>query len=332
MLKKLLIALALLTASANASFFEALKDAAEKVIEEQNRLNNTGDGNSPVTSDEAITPQFNSLAEEVAYKKKQTMLAEQERILDNQQDEEKEKNRQERFKAKENAILEKYFIKQKDSPEIIEMKFKNRARLFSEMPKDYEELGQLQEYGKNDYGLFNVIMTVPEETYINLGGYSGISRYFSALEACRDDTGCIQESFQAYEQYIKQSYETYDARQLEQKRKNELDARILRMQEEHNAKADQFQKNQKIKLANEQKERQKVQGACRAWRAKANKLVYSLGIGDKVISKNGGAYIIQGVNANTFLVNWMGNSMYLQKSDSVPYDSLKTAPSEHCYR
>ncbi|MDP3119826.1 MAG: hypothetical protein Q8N01_05380 [Sulfuricurvum sp.] len=330
MLKKLLIALALLTASANANFFEALKDAAEKVIEEQNRLNNTGDGNSPVASDQTITPQFNSLAEEVAYKKKQTMLAEQERILENKQYEEKEKNRQERFKAKENAILEKYFIKYTDSLDMIESKFKNRTKLFADMSKDYKELEALNENNKDVR-----FIDVPEDIYLNKIGrhssYHGLCEYFSSLLQCQDET-CTKETYEDYVQYLKVSYETYDAWQAEKKRKDEDVVRRLREQKEHNAKADQFQKNQKIKLANEQKERQKVQGACQAWRAKANKQVYSLGIGDRVVGKGTGYYVIQGVNANTFLVNTFGGTGYLKKSDSVPYDSLKTAPSEYCYR
>lgn len=332
MLKKLLIALVLLTGSANANFFEALKDAAAKAIEEQNRLNNTVEGNSQVLADQAPTPKFNSLAEEAAYKKKQMLLAEQQKIAKEKQQVSGEMNRQERFKAKEKVILEKYFIKHTDSPEIIESKFKNRAKLFSEMPKDYKELGQLSEY-REDVVRF---IDVPQDKYLNFGrrndrGYSGMSEYFSGLLQCQDQD-CTNEAFEDYEQYLRVSYETYDSRQAEEKRRNVENAKMLQVEKERKEKADQMQKDQKIKLANEQKARQNVQSACQAWRAKANKGVYSLGVGDKVMSKNGGSYIIQGVNANTFLVNWMGNNMYLQKSDLIPYDSLKTAPSEYCYR
>ena len=95
---------------------------------------------------------------------------------------------------------------------------------------------------------------------------------------------------------------------------------------------DQIQKDQKLKLANEQKERQRVQGACQAWRSKANKQVYSLGVGDQIVSKNGIIFIIRGVEANTFLVQWGGNYVYLQKSECIPYLSINSAPSPYCYK
>jgi hypothetical protein len=124
----------------------------------------------------------------------------------------------------------------------------------------------------------------------------------------------IQNNANAYEKYLKCSYFTYQRRM------------------DDKAKDIQAQKEQKARLANEQKERKKVQGACQAWRAKANKGVYSLGVGDQVMSSGGGVYIIRGVNTNTFLVNSLFGSMYLQKSDLIPYNSIKTAPSQYCYR
>ncbi|MDP2077959.1 MAG: hypothetical protein Q8J85_07900 [Sulfuricurvum sp.] len=332
MLKKLLIALALLTASANANFFEALKDAAEKVIEEQNRLNNTGEDNSPATSDQEITPQFNSLAEEVAYKKKKAILEEQQKVAEEKQYKEKEKSKRERSRAKENAIAEKYFIKHTDSLEMIDSKFKNRVRLFSEMPKDYKELGEIDNDATGYVG-------VDTEIYLNFGGRSsGVTDYFFHLQQCQNQD-CTQEAFKEYEQYLRESYETYGSRQAE----NERNAKMLQAEKEyrikvgqHNAKILQdnakILQEQKSKVLKINEERKKVQSACQAWRANAKKGVYSLGVGDQIVSKQNILYLIRGVEANTFLINVGGQSVYVQKSEYIPYLSINTAPSKYCYQ
>lgn len=309
-MKKLLIVSILLTGSVNADIFKALKDAAAKAVEVQNGLKNQSE-ESMASSDQSSPPQFNSLAEEAAYKKKQKMLAEQQNIAEEKQYEEKEKNRKERFKVKQNAILEKYLIKKADSPDMIDNKFKNRVILFSSITKDYKELEQLTEFGESRVSVIDV-----PDTYISFNLFN--------IAECQDQE-CKVEAFKQYEQYIKFAYETYESRKEEAERK-------LQEVKEYNANAEKAQKNQQAKAINEQKERQKVQSACQAWRSKANKGVYSLGIGDQVMSSGGAVYVIQGVNTNTFLVNSRFGAMYLQKSDLIPYSLAKTAPSEYCYR
>lgn len=351
MLKKLLIALALLTASANANFFEALKDAAEKAIEEQRRLENPVEDHSAedkieASIDQPSTQKFNSLAEEEAFKKKQ----EEHKVTDAKKYEQDFKSniipRIQRLRISEANFYQKYLIKENDSQEMIDNKFKVRTQLYNTMKKDFAVLDaerkslydildsdkfsdvqskllkdhfkEMTWYGELSSIFTNAKKNSPED-YIVSCGYS-VPFDYTSDQIYIDDLRTKSENFKdedTYEKYLKCTYLTY------QKRQDEIVAQVKR---------EQMLKDQKIKLANEQKERQKVQQVCKAWRAKANKQVYSLGIGDRVTGKGTGYYVVQGVNANTFLVNTLGGFVYLQKSDLVPYDSIKTAPSEYCYR
>lgn len=136
MLKKILIALVLFTASANADFFQALKDAAAKAIEEQNKLNNARAGDSTST-DQAPAPQFNSLAEEAAYKKRQ----EEAKTTDAKQYEKELRSnlipRIQRLRASEANFYQKYLVKQNDKQEMIDSKFKNRVQLYQDLQTDF---------------------------------------------------------------------------------------------------------------------------------------------------------------------------------------------------
>lgn len=132
----------------------------------------------------------------------------------------------------------------------------------------------------------------------------------------------LQQQFEKkYEAYLKCSYYSYEDRQLQIEKKKQLALQYAQAEKEHQAKIDQ-----------ERREREKVQGACQLWKVKANRSVYSLGVGDKIVSRYGGVYIIKGSYSNTFLVNALGYNLYLQKSECIPYSSLKNAPSPYCYR
>jgi hypothetical protein len=346
MIKTLLIVSILLTSSVNANMFQALKDAAAKAVEDQK---NSNEDNMAASADQPSTRQFNSLAEEEAFKKRQG----EEKISNSKEYEQELKNtiipRIQRLRASEANFYLKYLVKQNDKQEMIDDKFKNRTQLYSAMQKDFAVLDAEREnlynilYNNKDSDLGDVQNKVLKDQFKETTWYGELSSIFSNASASYPDGYILscsyyvplqsssdeiyvedlrtrRESFQnanAYEKYLKCTYLTY------QKRLDEKANKVKELQ---------AQKEQQNKLANEQKERQKVQSACQAWRTKANKGVYSLGIGDKIMSKNGGLYIIQGVNTNTFLVNWRGNSMYLQKSDLIPYESLKTAPSEYCYQ
>jgi hypothetical protein len=82
----------------------------------------------------------------------------------------------------------------------------------------------------------------------------------------------------------------------------------------------------------EEKERLNAQKPCDTWRKKAHKMTYSLGVGDKVVSKNGGKYVILEVHANTFLVQGLGMNTFIQKSESIPYSELVNVPNKYCLK
>jgi vacuolar-type H+-ATPase subunit I/STV1 len=167
-----------------------------------------------------------------------------------------------------------------------------------------------------------------------------------------------------YQDYLKCAYQTYEKRQgeakenaikqkeseqqqiqeakeniIEQKKWEQQQAKEQQereMRDAQNAKKwemerAQAQKQQQLKLAIEQKERQKVQGACQSWRTKANRLVYSLGVGDTILCGKS-VFVIQDENTNTFTIQIYGRYMYQQKSGCIPYSSLSTAPSPYCYK
>ena len=187
------------------------------------------------------------------------------------------------------------------------------------------------------------------------------NHYFDPAWGRSTDTSKIDCAFirndedtkDAYINYIKDAYSSYETRKQEEQAKEEEKIRLAQEQKEREiqrvkqeqenkiryAQMDkksemeraQAQKQQQLSLANEKKERQRVQGACQAWKTKANRMVYSLGVGDKVM-KNSAVFIIQGANANTFLVNALGYNIYLQKSDCIAYEALKSAPSPYCYQ
>lgn len=352
MMKKILIVTMLLTSSVNADMFQALKDAASTALQEykeaQEKFNTSlnGDVNGEGTQVVVDNRQFNSLAEEEAYKKQQKQ---QENANTKKHEQELKDNiipRIQNLRVSEASFYQKYLVKQNDTQEMIDNKFKNRTQLHNAMQKDFAVLDAER---KELYNIFDnnrysdVLTNISQEHFKDTSWASELSSIFmNAPESYPDGyilscsyriplhsspdeiyiehlyTG--RENFEnadTYEKYLKCTYLTYQER---------LDAKA------NKAKETRAQKEQQIRLANEQKERQKVQGACQIWRAKANKQVYSLGIGDRVTSKGSGYYVVQGVNANTLLVNTLWGPIYLQKSDLIPYESLKTAPSQYCYR
>lgn len=141
MIKKMLIVSMLLTSSVNADIFQALKDVASKVIEAQEGLNNpvdehSNEDNIVASADQSSIPQFSSLAEESAYKKRQ----EEERQINKNENETKFKenaiSRMKNLRAMRSNFYKKYFVKNTDTKEMIEVKFKNKAQLVQEMQND----------------------------------------------------------------------------------------------------------------------------------------------------------------------------------------------------
>lgn len=86
----------------------------------------------------------------------------------------------------------------------------------------------------------------------------------------------------------------------------------------------------KLKVTTENKEKEDSKKVCKNWEDKAHQMTFSLGIGDQIVSKNGGVYTILNVYPNTFLVNVYGQNIYLQKSESIPYNEIKNSPNKYC--
>lgn len=106
-------------------------------------------------------------------------------------------------------------------------------------------------------------------------------------------------------------------------------------------KYEQERKERQIKEAEQKSkidsERKKVQSVCQTWLKKSQKEVYSLGIGENIVTMYGGKagiiYKIKSIEKNTFLV-WDGlmrKNAYVAKSSFIPYSSLDNAPSKYCY-
>lgn len=106
-------------------------------------------------------------------------------------------------------------------------------------------------------------------------------------------------------------------------------------------KYEQEEKERKIKQAEQKSkidsERKKVQNACQTWLKKSQKEVYSLGVGENIVTmygdKAGIIYQIKSIEKNTFLVwdGFMKKNAYVPKSSFIPFSSLDNAPSKYCY-
>lgn len=348
----------LLISGLNADIFQDFKDAALKAgqqfEEAQKKLNNPLNEDVNVEKIEAApaiqnTHQFNSLAEEAAFKKQQ----EQQKNANKKSREEELKNviipRIKVLRTSEASFYQKYFVNEKDTKEQIDKKFQNKAQLFQDMQKDFTNLDterkelynflnddnypmgksdiELQILGENFKerhwsGELSSIFANIGQDYVGYCSNYENDKFMSWSDELTIDilNGNNHTNADYYAKYLKCTYVTYEKRQ--KKAQEEKQKAIQQAQ---------AQKQQQLSLANEKKERQRVQGACQAWRTKANRMVYSLGVGDKVM-KNSAVFIIQGANANTFLVNALGYNIYLQKSDCIAYEALKTAPSPYCYQ
>lgn len=271
-------------------------------------------------------PKFNSLAEEAAYKNKQEKLKSA-----NNQKEEKVLSKEEFFKHYDELyidsenMLKKYAIKNEDSLEAIDNKYKNREQLFKERVLDIEKLKikniELQDYKYSSYRNSKEFaqryplskltqLEKPYLTYIlGFGSYDNIN------------------SLNQYERYLRAAYSSFSERQKD-----------IVKQKEREREKEKEKKEKNLQVLKIEQERNKVKSACEKWLKNAHKEVYSLGVGEKIINlKNGGTFTISKVEKNTFLIgfNTLWNTYetkYVQKSDFIPYRALQSAPSKYCYK
>lgn len=270
-------------------------------------------------------PEFNSLAEEAAYKRQQeakvSSLNEEKKTFS---EEEFYKEYDEYYLSWAN-LLEKYAVKKTEPLSSIDMKYKDREQLFQAKLKDLEKLKlkaiALQDSKYNSYRDSNKFktkyalseITKIEEPYI---------MYIMGFGTFESTT-----TIEQYKSYLRNAYETYEDRQASIYKKIE----------------DEKKDNErKTKLYEQEKlERDKFRSACQSWLNKARQDVLSLGVGEEVVTiKNEKAvsrYTINKVEKNTFLVGTYTllntyEKYYVQKTDCIPFKAIQIAPSPYCYK
>jgi hypothetical protein len=257
-----------------------------------------------------------SLAEEKAFQAEQKQREEAQKQAYRKKFEEVIIPRANNLKAFNNSFYEKYVVKNSDTPEMIDSKFKNRDKLYPAMRKDLEA-------SRAEY---RILTEARDKMCPNIGEYcrfeiSNIEYNGSGYVLTSLDN--ITYSKEAYEEYLREAYNSYEKRQQW--------AKEAQQREAENAKKLQENEARRKAIA---AERKRVEPACKKWRAEARKKVYSMGVGDKIVSSNGAVYTVYGVNANTFTVRnpFFDGYLYLQKDTCIPQSALRNAPSPYCYQ
>ena len=334
-------AILLLNESANASFLDGLQNVMTQIQKKQ-QTSSTGNSlsgnNSPeqqTTSEikEEATPTFNSLAEEEAYKKQQKVYEQQ---MSSDLEQNFKKNiipKIEQIESMRFQFYKKYYVRDNDTLDSIDSKFKNRIQLFQEKQKDLKahdtEVNNLQQIFDKNYNdpkakVFYINMLQEQKIKFPIIIATDTHKYDAYF---LDNSGNkyvgyydshINYDAESYGDYLKDAYTGYEQRQQE-----------IQQVQANNTKQIQRAKEAKAQQAQWEKENKKVRGICNAWIAKAHKQVYSLGVGDR-IRHNGTNYTIQEVNANTFVgYHMILKQMYLKKSECLP-EVMPAAPSQYC--
>ncbi|MDD2357790.1 MAG: hypothetical protein PHX13_07755 [Thiovulaceae bacterium] len=325
----------LISVNANAGFLDELQNVMNQVQKGQQNSNNSSVQAQETISEtqEQTTPTFNSLADEEAYKKKQQMK-EQQKTLDLEQNfKQNIIPKIEQIESLRFQFYKKYYVRDNDTLDSIDSKFKNRIQLFQEMQQDINvhdtEVKNLQKIFDNNQHdpeakvYYANMLTAQKMTFPDTL-MDGLLR--SPLSSVKDNSGnnylwydaYPNFSTESYVRYLKDAYSGYDNRQKE--KENNLKAAQAQAKAQKDAQAQQ---------ALWLKENKKVRGICNAWIAKAHKMVYSLGVGDR-ITQHGVHLVIQRSNANTFLVNkFIIGPVYIQKRECLP-DPMLPAPSQYC--
>jgi len=305
---------------------------------------------------------FNSLAEEEAYKKKEQSKEEALRKEYERQLEEKIMPRVENLKKFNRQYCEKYLVKETDTPAMIDEKFKNINNLYPQMIKNYkasvaeskylwdrwgdlcEKMGEdVVPKSKNCFraALDNTeLSSLKYKEFITeyIYGYTsyGTGGYFKELDRrLKSGDTPYQDGFpttsteesrvlEYYKEYLRDCYKSYEDRQEKAKEAKEREERKKQEEKKYEARSKEIAA-----------ERKKVEPACQKWRASLKNQVNSLGVGDKVTIREANAtpYTIETVHANIFVVKQFPQFRYnFKKSDCIPYDALRSAPSPYCYK
>jgi len=298
---------------------------------------------------------FNSLAEEEAYKKEQQQKEVEKKKQYTRQFNEKIVPSIKRLEVFNEQFYQKYLVKNTDTKEMIDEKFKNRVKLFQEMIRDYQASERaykvLIQYADKMHDIDSDRHPVHRINLYNDVEYLR-KNYFldSYMKFLDQDSG--KGDFSYYENYLRSAYDTCDeriqeakeAKEREERRKQEEEESVIasaKRSKENEAAQAKMQKEYEARSKEVAAERKKVEPACQKWIVSLKNQVNSLGVGDKVVQRGGYAtpYTIQAVHANIFVVKYSVGNFYasklshnVKKSDCIPYDALRSAPSPYCYK
>ncbi|QKF59137.1 hypothetical protein [Aliarcobacter lanthieri] len=291
-------------------------------------------------------PKFNSLAEEEAYNKQEKEREKLKAQESNSIIEETKKEINQYYKDRID-FFKSFLVKKNESKESIDKKYQNSEKIVNEIKQNYAKLIEKA----NKYNIGKHYSQQDRNSTKNRELYEALNDYIVGLPMNFIHNLNIDVFTTIYyQEYLKEQYETFDYRdkirkeeelRLIEKEKSKI--KYQKLAEEQKKKAEEEKIQKQIELENKNKkielERKKVQKVCADWLEKSHKEVYSLGVGELILSVRNGQigkeFQIYNVEKNTFLVGNPSTSrdnFYIYKSDSIPYNSIENAPSEYCYK
>ncbi|WP_419677395.1 hypothetical protein ACN2EN_05775 [Aliarcobacter lanthieri] len=298
-------------------------------------------------------PKFNSLAEEEAYNKQEKEREKLETQESNLRIEERKKEVNQYYQDRID-FFKSFLVKENESKESIDKKYQNSEKIVNEIKQNYAKLVEKadkynigERYNDRNSPRNRELYEALNDYLIDLPSYKFMYNYQSNF-IYNLNIDVFTTSY--YQEYLKNQYATFDDRD---KKRKEEELRLIenekskikyqKLAEEQKKKAEEEKIQKQIEIENKNKkielERKKVQKVCADWLEKSHKEVYSLGVGELILSVRNGQigkeFQIYNVEKNTFLVGNPSTSrdnFYIYKSDSIPYNSIKNAPSEYCYK
>ncbi len=328
---------------------KALDDLNKSLEESRMNLNSNQNTYSKNQINQQKMPKFNSLAEEVAYKKK----------LEENGDIERKKEKLEfnnlidelkQFKEERISFYKKFLVQNYESLDQIDARYKNSANTMNEAKKEYISIKSKalkfwnlnKEWNLSRYIDFSLTPSGSPDYPYNFNESSKLinQELGEYLKSRPFDLYVDLEDYlnvKNYQNYLKEQYNSYQSRV----EKKEMQKRLEEEKKQNSIKYEKEKEQRKIKQANEKAtidaERNKVKSACQTWLKKSKEEVNSLGVGDHIVTmynnKAGIIYKIESVEKNTFLV-WDGlmkRYNHFPKTSFIPFSAFDKSPSKYCY-
>lgn len=328
---------------------QALDDLNKSLEEARMNLNSNQNNYSTNQIHQQQMPKFYSLAEEAAYKKQ---LEENREIESKKEKLEFNKivDELEQFKKERISFYKKYLVQNYESLDQIDSRYKNSANTMHQAKNEYSIIKSKalkfwnlnKEWNLSRYIDFSLTPSgAPDYPYNFNESSELINKELGEYLKSRpfDLYGDLEDylNVEDYQTYLKEQYNSYKSRMAYK----EMYKRWEEEDKQKSIKYEQEKKERKIKEAEQKSkidsERKKVQNACQTWLKKSQKEVYSLGVGENIVTMYGGKagiiYQIKSIEKNTFLVwdGFMKKNAYVPKSSFIPFSSLDNAPSKYCY-